>query len=77
MTKLKNITDLPLAESIEGLNLIVNDNGAAKQIAASAVGALDDLSQIEVLMDTDMLPAVHDSEGAILTDENNNVILRF
>lgn len=35
---LKNITDLPVVESAEGLNLIVNDNGAAKQVAASAVG---------------------------------------
>lgn len=39
MTNLKNITDLPVAESAEGLNLIVNDNGAAKQIAAHEVGA--------------------------------------
>lgn len=39
MANLKNIADLPVAESVEGLNLIVNDNGAAKQIAASAVGA--------------------------------------
>lgn len=77
MANLKNITELPMAESADGLNLIVNDNGAAKQIAASAVGALDDLSQIEMLVDADMLPAVHDSEGAILTDENNNIILRF
>lgn len=38
MAKLKNITDLPVAESAEGLNLIVNDNGAAKQIAANVVG---------------------------------------
>jgi hypothetical protein len=30
MASLKNITDLPVAESAEGLNLIVNDNGAAK-----------------------------------------------
>ena len=37
MANLKNITELPLAESAEGLNLIVNDNGAAKQIAASSV----------------------------------------
>ena len=35
--KFKNITDLPVAESAEGLNLIVNDNGAAKQIAANSV----------------------------------------
>ena len=42
MANLKNITDLPVAESAEGLNLIVNDNGSAKQIAASAVGAQAD-----------------------------------
>ena len=38
MANLKNITDLPVAESAEGLNLIVNDNGAAKQISADSVG---------------------------------------
>lgn len=37
MANLKNITDLPMAASAEGLNLIVNDNGAAKQIAADAI----------------------------------------
>lgn len=44
MANLKNIADLPVAESAEGLNLIVNDNGAAKQIAASAVGAQADFA---------------------------------
>lgn len=44
MANLKNITDVPVAESAEGLNLIVNDNGAAKQIAASAVGAQADFN---------------------------------
>lgn len=38
MANLKNITELPLAESTENLNLIVSDNGVAKQIAASALG---------------------------------------
>jgi hypothetical protein len=42
MVNLKNITELPVVESAEGLNLIVNDNGSAKQIAASAVGAQAD-----------------------------------
>lgn len=37
MANLKNITDLPVAESAEGLNLIVEDNGSAKRIAASAI----------------------------------------
>lgn len=44
MANLKNITDLPVAETAEGLNLIVNDNGSAKQIAASAVGAQADFA---------------------------------
>ena len=44
MANLKSITELPIAESAEGLNLIVNDNGAAKQIAASAVGAQADFA---------------------------------
>ena len=44
MANLKNIIELPLAESAEGLNLIVNDSGSAKQIAASEVGAQADFS---------------------------------
>ena len=44
MANLKNITDLPVAESAEGLNLIVEDNGSAKRIAAGAVGAQADFA---------------------------------
>ena len=47
MANLKSITELPVAESAEGLNLIVNDNGAAKQIAASAVGAQADWAEMD------------------------------
>lgn len=35
-----------------------------------------DLKQIEVLVETDMIPAVHTNE-AILTDEKGNIILRY
>lgn len=42
MANLKNITELPVANSADGLNLIVNDSGTAKQIAASKVGAQAD-----------------------------------
>ena len=45
MANLKNITELPMAESADGLNLIVNDNGAAKQMAASAVSVQADWNQ--------------------------------
>lgn len=37
----------------------------------------DELEQVEILIESDMLPAVHDVNGAILTDENGNVILRY
>lgn len=39
MVNLKNITELPLAESADNLKFIVNDNGSAKQIAANNIGA--------------------------------------
>lgn len=35
-----------------------------------------DTEQIALLIDTDMLPAVHEN-GAILTDESGNIILRY
>lgn len=46
MANLKNITDLPVVESAEGLNLIVNDNGAAKQIPANRVGKVKTINGI-------------------------------
>ena len=36
----------------------------------------DELEQLAALAETDMLPAVHEN-GAILTDENGNIILRY
>lgn len=38
MASLKSITNLPVVESAEGVNLIVEDNGVAKRIAADAAG---------------------------------------
>jgi hypothetical protein len=37
----------------------------------------DDGEQVSILIDADLLPAVHDASGAILTDENGNVVLRY
>lgn len=34
-------------------------------------------SQIAALIEEDMLPAVHNLDGKILTDKNGNVILRY
>lgn len=45
MANFKSITELPVTSSSNGVNLIINDNGAAKQIAASAVGAQADWAE--------------------------------
>lgn len=37
MPNLKNIADLPVVESADGLNLIVEDNGSAKRIAVDKI----------------------------------------
>lgn len=34
-------------------------------------------SQISMLIETDMLPTIHDSNGKILTDSAGKVILRY
>lgn len=48
MANLKNITDVPVVESAEGLNLIVNDNGAAKQVPANLVGGTQNTFIIDI-----------------------------
>lgn len=47
-----------------------------KQVNAGA-GMPDEKEQLELLIEADMLPAVTDSNGAILTDENGSIILRY
>ena len=42
-----------------------------KDEAFNSIDALQDLAE------TDMLPAVHDKNGKILTDENGKIILRY
>lgn len=52
MVNLKNITDVPMAESAEGLNLIVNDNGVAKQIPANMLSDINaKVSALEAAVD--------------------------
>lgn len=36
-----------------------------------------DKAQLVLLIEADTLPAVHDSSGAILTDEKGNIVLRY
>lgn len=66
MANLKNITELPVAESADGLNLVCHENGVAKQIPASAIGSS------EVVKST---PYVIDSEAYTYGDDALNAIL--
>lgn len=40
-------------------------------------GLPNDEEQIGILVEVDMLPAVHGASGAILTDDNGNIVLRY
>ena len=42
-----------------------------------SLGAMDEGDYIELLAQEDMLPAVHDGRGRILTDNGGNPILRY
>lgn len=54
-------------------------NGVVPDVSGNIeIDALpDDTAQLALLIEADLLPAVYDSNGAILTDENGNIILRY
>lgn len=47
MASLKNIVDLPVAESVENATLVVVEGGVAKQVPASEVGAQADWDEVD------------------------------
>ena len=77
MTNLKSITELPVAETAEGLNLIVNDHGAAKQIPAGEVGAQADFAVTDENSPAFIKnkPKVAQSDWAV-TDESNPAYIK-
>lgn len=81
MANLKNIAELPVADSANGLNLIVNDNGAAKQIAASAVGAQADWNVTDdtnpaFIANKPTIPAAQVQADWSESDENNVAFIK-
>ena len=46
-------------------------------VAAINEAALSDAGTLNLLIEEDMLPAVHTADGAILTDQNGNIVLRY
>lgn len=72
-----------------GQKLLVDDGTTAKwyiiqpnkTLLEEGVGgsgsSLDDIDQINALIETDMLPSVHDINGKILTDARGQILLRY
>ena len=46
-------------------------------VAAINEAALSDAEALDLLIEEDMLPAVRNADGAILTDQNGNIVLRY
>ena len=40
-------------------------------------GSATDAETLNLLIEEDMLPAVHNAGGGILTDQNGNIVLRY
>ena len=62
-----------LKSGVNSVNGVTPDKNGNVEIDALP----DDAEQIVMLVDADLLPAVHDANGAILTDENGNIVLRY
>ena len=70
-------TDTELGGVKSGGDVTVNEDGTMTVVGGTAGGSMpDDSEQIAMLTEADMLPAVH-YNGAILTDENGSIILRY
>ena len=68
-TKLPNPNPLTFTGAVTGSY----DGSEALTVEISSVGSDDDI--LECLINTDMLSAVKDADGAILTDENSKILL--
>lgn len=75
MANLKNIVDLPVAESAEGVNLIIEDNGVAKKIAAGTAGlggsggASDGVQYVEQTLTEEQKMQARKNMGLYYNDE--------
>lgn len=59
--------------AVKSVNGVKPDENGNVEISALT----DEMEQLAMLVETDMLPAVHDTNGAILTDKSCNIILRY
>lgn len=77
---LKDITgsgNLQLDTTLTIAGAAADAKAVGDAISKLSGGDVGQMEQLQILIETDMLPAVHDEAGKILTDENGNVILRY
>lgn len=67
------LVEFPKCDAVKSVNGVTPDENGNVTVSAMP----NDLEQITILVDTDMLPAVHGSNGAILTDNSGRIILRY
>jgi len=48
-----------------------------KRVDTGGSTTISDAAQITMLIEADMLPAVHTPDGKILTDETGRIVLRY
>lgn len=73
LASLKN----PNAITFTGAVDATYDGSEPVEVEIPVEDPVTDTSQLSLLIETDMLPAVHDADGKILTDENGKIILRY
>lgn len=65
--------DEECADAIKTVNGVAPDENGNVEISAMP----DEIEQIKALIEADMIPTIQDVNGAILTDKNGNIILRY
>lgn len=65
--------DEECADAIKTVNGVAPDENGNVEISAMP----DEIEQIKALVEADMIPTIQDVNGAILTDKNGNIILRY
>ena len=76
-----DVTGAPIGSRCYVINsgkwFALNSIGEWKNIPNSIQRVQSDAETLNLLIEEDMLPAVHTTDGEILTDQNGNIILRY
>lgn len=75
VNEVKQTVDSKQDKLIAGDNITIAADGKTISATGGGGASLTDDDILECLIDTDMLSAVKDADGAILTDENSKILL--